>query len=207
MVVAVEDKKQLRALEGIAQKFPYALVEPITKDGKVIGFPPNGVNYTVTYVNTATQKPFEWQNIIVKQVAFADGKKYHIFISDKNAKEMNRRERYRLWLGCDGLMQIGIGKKAATVIIKDISATGIAFVIENKANVDASLIPRKSSIVSLSFSDAETNTKFRLSAIVVRIEEMEDGRTVYGCKLTQESGAIAKFVNDKQRERNRLDRQ
>lgn len=206
-VVAVEDKKQMKALEGIAQKFPYVLVEPITKNDKVIGFPPNGVNYVVSYVDKDTKKPYEWHNVLVKQVAFADGSKYHIFISDKNAKEVNRRERYRLWLGCDGILQMGLSQKSLRVIVKDISATGVSFIIENRENIDASLIPKRSSIVSLSFSDAETNTKFKINASVVRIEEMEDGRTLYGCRLMQESGAIAKFVNTKQRERNRLDRQ
>lgn len=205
-VVDVEDKKQAKALAGIAQKFPYALVEPIVRDNKVIGFPPNGVSYAVTYVDKDTQKPYEWQNVIVKQVAFADGSKYHIFISDKDAKEVNRRERYRLWLGCDGLLQIGIGQKATSVIIKDISATGISFIIENPAAVDAALVPKNSTLVSLSFSDVETNTKFRINAVVVRIEEMEDGRVLYGCRMTQESSSVAKFINTKQRERNRLNK-
>lgn len=206
-VVAVEDKKQVKALEGIAQKFPYVVVEAITKGGKVLGFPPRGASYKVTSVDKKTKKPFEWQNVLVKQVALANGNKYHMLISDQNVKEINRRERYRLWLGCDGLLQMGISKNAASVIIKDISATGIAFILENKSTLDEKMIPKKSSMVSLSFSDGETNTKFHVTAVVVRVEETENGRLLYGCKLTQESGAIAKFVNDKQRERNRLNRQ
>ena len=206
-VVTIGDKKKLKALEGIVKNFPYVLVEPITKEDKVIGFPSSGVEYTVSYVDKDSKKAYEWHGAIVKQVSFADGTKNHIFISEKNVKELNRRERYRLWLGCDGILQMGLSQKSLRVIIKDISATGVSFLIEDKQAVDGSMIPKMSTIISLSFSDAETNTKFKLNASVVRIEENEDGRMLFGCRLMQESAAIAKFINTKQRERNRLDRQ
>ena len=70
--------------------------------------------------------------------------------------------------------------------------------IENMQNNDARIYQH---------IDAETNTKFKLNASVVRIVEEEDGKMLFGCRLMQESAAIAKFVNTKQRERNRLDRQ
>lgn len=206
-VVAIDDKKKLKALESVVKNYPYALVEAITKEDKVIGFPSSGVEYTVAYVDKESKKAFEWHEVTVKQVSFADGTKNHIFISEKNVKELNRRERYRLWLGCDGILQIGLNSKSVRVIIKDISATGVSFIIEDKQAVDGNMIPKMSTIIALSFSDSETNTKFKLNASVVRIEEHEDGRMFFGCRLMQESAAIAKFVNTKQRERNRLDRQ
>ena len=206
-VVTIEDKKMLKALDGIVKNYPYVVVEAITKEDKVIGFPTSGVEYKVSYVDKETRKAYEWHGVTVKQVSFADGTKNHIFISEKNVKELNRRERYRLWLGCDGLLQMGLSTKSLRIIIKDISATGVSFLIENRQAVDETLIPKMSAIISLSFSDAETNTKFKLNASVVRIVEEEDGKMLFGCRLMQESAAIAKFVNTKQRERNRLDRQ
>ena len=53
----------------------------------------------------------------------------------------------------------------------------------------------------ITFNDVEARTKFSLSAIVVRSAEMEDGRVLYGCRLNQESPAIAKYIADKQREK------
>lgn len=55
--------------------------------------------------------------------------------------------------------------------------------------------------------DETTNTTFSLAAIIVRSMDMERSRIMYGCKLNQESNTIAKFVNDKQREKLKANRQ
>ena len=59
----------------------------------------------------------------------------------------------------------------------------------------------------IDFRDSVNNTRFSISAIVVRSEEIERARVVYGCKLNQESPAIAKYVNEKQREKLQAARQ
>ena len=55
-VVTIEDKKMLKALDGIVKNYPYVVVEAITKEDKVIGFPTSGVEYKVSYVDKETRK-------------------------------------------------------------------------------------------------------------------------------------------------------
>ncbi|MBR1693036.1 MAG: PilZ domain-containing protein [Lachnospiraceae bacterium] len=201
--VLVEDKRQARSLETISKKLPYVVVEAIKKNDKVIGFPEKGAVYRVSYMDRESNKPYEWQGVAVKQVAFPSGEKYHVFISEKNMKEINRRESYRLWLGCDGYAQIGLNSKFFPAIIRDISATGIAFILYNKHLQKATYPPKISTTVVLTFTDDTSETQFKLTATIVRIEEMDADRTLYGSKFPQENVRIAKFINDKQRERNK----
>ncbi|MBO6016031.1 MAG: PilZ domain-containing protein [Lachnospiraceae bacterium] len=201
--VAVDDKRQIRALESISKKLPYVLVEAIRQNDKVIGFPEKGAQYVVTYMDLKTKKPFQWQEVVVKQVAFSSGEKYHVFISAKNMKEINRRESFRLWMGCEGFLQDGLNNKFFPAIIKDLSANGIGFIVYDKHLEEASFPPKVSSTVLLVFNDESTGTQFKVAATVVRIEEMDGGRKLYGARFPQENARISKYVADKQRERNK----
>jgi len=201
--VAVDDKKQLRALEGISKKTPYILVEAVKKNDKVIGFPEKGASYLVTYTDQKNKKPYQWPGVAVKQVAFPTGEKFHVFISSKNMKELNRRDSFRLWLGCQGFIQDGLNNKYFPALIKDISATGIGFIVEDKHLENISYPPKMMGTVLLTFTDETTEAQFKVAATVVRIEEMSAGRKLYGAKFPQENARIAKYVNEKQRERNR----
>ena len=53
----------------------------------------------------------------------------------------------------------------------------------------------------VTFHDTEKKVKFSLSALIVRVAEMDDGKVLYGCRLNQESPAISRYVSEKQREK------
>lgn len=80
-------------------------------------------------------------------------------------------------------------------MVKDISVSGISFIFHKDLNVEPG------TIAHIVFNDSEARMKFNVSAIVVRTAQLDDGRVLYGCRLNQESPAIAKYVNDKQREK------
>lgn len=52
------------------------------------------------------------QKLHYKVTAFAEG------------FENNRREAFRLYVGCGGIAQLGLNKSAAKVLVKDVSETG-----------------------------------------------------------------------------------
>ena len=110
-------------------------------------------------------------------------------------KQINRRTAVRVWLGIDGVAQIGIHRVAYEVIVKDISVSGISFILHKDLKL------KQGTIVHITFNDTDARVKFSLGAIIVRQAPLEDGRMLYGCRLNQESPSISKYVNDKQREK------
>lgn len=89
---------------------------------------------------------------------------------------------------------MGDSKHEHRVTIKDISATGIAFVCDDKTEVTMGMP------LTLSFTDEDNRKSFRLMATVVRSEDSGYQRIIYGCKFKEESNIISKYVNEKQRQ-------
>jgi len=176
------------------------LAEPIMRDDKILGFGTKGLVIRLQIANAADQKVYEFNNVQVVNVKKEDGSIFHRIACKTPGRPVNRRGACRVWLGIDGLAQIGLSRVTQDVMIKDISISGISFVCSKSIEIDMG------SVVHLTFLDREAQAKFNLGAIVVRTEEVDDSSVMYGCRLNSESAAISKYVADKQREKLRASR-
>lgn len=171
------------------------LTEPIYRNDKLIGFKTKGLIITVQICNLSDEKVYEFNNVEILNVKTKDGVIHHKMSCRNPGKQINRRTAVRVWLGIDGVARVGVNRTAYNVIVKDISVSGISFILHKDMGIDPG------EMAHITFNDVDARTKFSLSAIIVRTAEMEDGRVLYGCRLNQESPAIAKYVTDKQREK------
>ena len=171
------------------------LTEPIYRNDKLIGFKTKGLIITVQICNLSDEKVYEFNNVEILNVRTKDGEIHHKMICKYPGKQINRRTAVRVWLGIEGVARGGVNRTAYNVIVKDISVSGISFILHKDMGIEPG------EMAHITFNDVDARTKFSLSAIIVRTAEMEDGRVLYGCRLNQESPAISKYVTDKQREK------
>ncbi len=171
------------------------LTEPVYRNDKLIGFKTKGLIITVQICNKSDEKVYEFNNVEILNVKTKDGEIHHKMICKTAGKQINRRTAVRVWLGIEGVARVGSNRTAYNVIVKDISVSGISFILHKDMGIEAG------EMAHITFNDVDARIKFSLSAIVVRTAEMEDGRVLYGCRLNQESPAISKYVTDKQREK------
>ena len=171
------------------------LTEPIYRNDKLIGFKTKGLIITVQICNLSDEKVYEFNNVEILNVKTKDGEIHHKMLCKYPGKLINRRTAVRVWLGIEGVARVGANRTAYNVIVKDISVSGISFILHKDMGIDPG------EMAHITFNDVDARTKFSLSAIIVRTAEMEDGRVLYGCRLNQESPAISKYVTDKQREK------
>lgn len=171
------------------------LTEPIYRNDKLVGFKTKGLIITLQICNASDQKVYEYTNAEILNVKTKDGKVHHKMECKNPGRQINRRTAVRVWLGMEGVAQLGINRTAYNVIVKDISVSGISFISHKNMNVGAG------TMAHITFHDKEAKVKFSLGSIIVRVADMEDGRVLYGCRLNQESPAISKYVADKQREK------
>jgi len=171
------------------------LTEPIYRNDKLIGFKTKGLIITVQICNLSDEKVYEFNNVEILNVKTKDGEIHHKMICKYPGKQINRRTAVRVWLGIEGVARVGVNRTAYNVIVKDISVSGISFILHKDMGIEPG------EMAHITFNDVDARTKFSLSAIIVRTAEMEDGRVLYGCRLNQESPAISKYVTDKQREK------
>lgn len=171
------------------------LTLPIYRNDKLVGFRTKGLIIVLQICNASDEKVYEFNEVEILNVKTKDGKIHHKIISKKPGKQINRRTAVRVWLGIDGVARVGSNRTAYNVVVKDISVSGISFILHKDMGIEAG------EMAHITFNDTDARVKFSLSAIVVRTADMEDGRVLYGCRLNQESPAISKYVADKQREK------
>lgn len=171
------------------------LTTPVYRNDKLVGFRTKGLVIRIQVTNASDQKVYEFANVEILNVKTQDEQIHHKMICKNPGKQINRRTAVRVWLGLDGIAQVGTHKVAYEVTVKDISVSGISFFFHKDLNVEPG------TIAHIVFNDSEARMKFNISAIIVRTAQLDDGKVLYGCRLNQESPAIAKYVNDKQREK------
>lgn len=171
-------------------------IEPILQDGKLVGFDNPGIILSMYVASKEDNRVYVFPGVKIHSYRVSDGTMFQeVVCRHEEGRVTNRRGAHRVWVGATGSVMLGEGKHEHTVTIKDISATGIAFVCD-----DATDVPMGTPI-TLSFTDSKQNRSFRLMASVVRTEpNSEYRRIIYGCKFKEESNAISKYVNDKQRQ-------
>lgn len=186
------------------------ICEAIRVNGKVVSLKGEGVTIELMYIRS-DNSPIVWKGVACDYVTM-DTKVYYKIMSDFEGAEKNRREAFRLYLGCKGVAQVGINKKALDVVVKDISDNGFAFIAGNinaesdeehdgqDATPDATSQEASSSVgkpVRLVFTDDEI--QFALMGIVVRVLKVDESNYLYGCRLSIMNNRLSKYITEKQR--------
>lgn len=171
------------------------LTEPVYRNEKLVGFSSNGLSVGLEYGSESEQRVYEFVNVEILNVKTQDEKIHHKIVCRTQGKPINRRSGVRVWVGIDGIAKIGLDKTLHEVFVKDISISGISFIYHKDLDVEPGMLAQ------VTFNDPRVRMKFSLSTIIVRKAVLEEGKILYGCKMNQENPAIAKYINDKQREK------
>ena len=171
-------------------------IEPILQDGKLVGFDNPGIIVSMYVASKEDNRVYVFPGVKIHSYKVSDGTMFQeVECRREEGRVTNRRGAHRVWVGATGSVLLGENNREHTVTIKDISATGIAFVCD-----DATDVPMGTPL-TISFTDSKQNRSFRLIASAIRTEtNSEYRRIIYGCKFKEESNAISRYVNDKQRQ-------
>ncbi len=169
----------------------YILVTILLIDDKIVKFPAD-LKVDMIYYGDDNSL-YIWENVVVSPVKFKNGQKYHkIDLPKSEGKRYNRRGNYRLYVGKDMSVEFreGTSRKRKKTLVKDISATGFAFL--NNEDYDVGLR------VSLIY-DIVSGKRMNLSGKIVRKQYMDNiNSTLYGCQFTTPSDEIRKIINREQ---------
>lgn len=168
-------------------------VEPFEHNGVILNFDSDGI--AISMIAYQEEKvPFLWQIVRVHR-EIVDGTQYHVITSDVPGVRINRRDNFRVFLGIDGKASIPGKTKPFDVVVKDISESGFAILLDITSEIK---IP-KNELVLLEFYDSIGGVPFVLNGRVVRINAM-DKYTLYGCRLIKDNPLVSRFIANKQLE-------
>ena len=167
-------------------------VEPFVYEGAMLNF--DSANVSISMIAYEEEKsPYLWQVVhITKEVR--DNTPYHVISSNLSGVKINRRENFRLFLGIEATATL-MGGKAFDVIVKDISSSGFAVLVDMNSPIKI----HKNDIMQLEFVDKAFEEDFVLNGRVVRMDKT-DKYLLYGCRLVAENPVIDKYIANKQLE-------
>jgi len=172
------------------------LITPIMVGNKAVGFPEElKTRFSVVVKGT----PFVWNDPKIRLVKYA-GKMYHMVSIPGEGNYVNRRQAYRQYVGEEmpiTLFRQDGARDVLTVLVKDLSETGVGIVSDVIMDVEDS--------IRLRISDE--GFLMSVNAVIVRIQEDKDKRDrIYGCQFTEKIPKLSQYIMQIQRDRLRASR-
>lgn len=183
-------------IQEVYPKKHLVLADSICHDGKIVSF--RGKNVIVNLlVTTQDEKPQLFKNITVTTMKKPDDSLCYNLSTVAESKPYNRRETYRCYVGIPSSMQLGPNRPAHDVIIRDVSISGFS------VTCDTNMKLRENQVVHVVLNDyieeLAENFSFHLYGIIVRIQEFDDGKVLYGCRFNKYISGIESYIMKKER--------
>lgn len=170
---------------------------PIMRGDKVVSFRGKGIltHLIVTFPDT---KPQIFYNVIIQTMKSEDGSFSYLISTLSPSMAYNRRNAFRCFLGISSSVQVGMNNTAVDAVIRDVSLTGFSFVIssDEKQYADGSAVHI---LLNDHIDEKQENFSFHLFGIIVRSLELENNKTMYGCKLTNKIHGLERYIMLKER--------
>jgi hypothetical protein len=133
-----------------------------------------------------------WEYVPMQSVLYKGNACYKCILQ-AHGVSANRRDAYRLFIGQDAVAQVGTNHKGINVLLNEISESGFSFLYTGEMKVEIG-VP-----VHVVF-DME-HMHFNLQGELVRMQEIDEEKIIYGCHLTIKNYNISKYIALKQREK------
>ena len=191
--------EQLQFESKILEVYPRRhtlLAEGVFTDDKIISFRGKGlvVDLIVTFPE---EKPQLFKNVTTNVVKRADGTLCYTVFSVAGSKTYNRRQSYRCYVGIETAVQCGLNRAAHDVIIKDISYNG--FSVVSKEDLKLEVNQTVHAVLNDHMDETAENFNFHLYGLVARIQELENGLFLYGCRLNNPVPGLEQYIIKKER--------
>lgn len=183
-------------IQEVYPKKHLVLAEPIYHEGKIVSF--HGKNVIVNLlVESADDKPQLFKNITVTTMKKPDGSLCYSLATVAESKPYNRRECYRCYVGVPSSIQGGSNRAAYDAIIRDVSVSGFSVTCDEYLGLE----PNQTVHVVLNdyIGELAENFSFHLYGLIVRIQEFEDGKVLYGCRFNNFVAGLENYIMKKER--------
>lgn len=166
------------------------MVDEIHDEGSPISFRSEKVKNDLYWIDEG-KPPIVWEDVSIFRVK-RKGESFHAIAQKRVGYKLNRRNSFRVPVGNRGVARLGVSRKTANVVVKDVSCSGFAIIVEPEHIIEMG------DSIRVVYDDIGLNVA--LNGFCVRKEKLRDGRNVYGCVLDAFYGEIREYVNRKQQE-------
>ena len=196
-IANVTAEKDLALIKQVRNNFRdsfFCIADPIRDSDKLLNFESEKVSCNMIVILEG-EKPYGWNHVKIMNLRLPVYGSIHVIASKNEAASYNRRQNFRIFLGIEGTVESADVPEPRSVLVKDASVSGIGLISktgDHYARGDA---------ITVIFNEPESGTEFHLKVVVVRCEEMEDGRFNIGGLVKSNSDAIARLVYSRQQKK------
>lgn len=193
---------QVLEFESIVQEtYPkkrYITLDPVMSGDKAISF--KGKNILVhLIVSIGEDKPHLFRNVTIILQKKSDGSLYYQVSSFAESVLFNRRENFRCYVGIQSSVQGGANRSAYSTVIRDVSYTGFSVICDAETQFDPRHVLH--TVLRDRIEETEENYVFHLYGTIARVQELDNGKVLYGCRLTDRVPGLDKYIMTKERYR------
>lgn len=201
ILVTIGDQKMEfpSAIESTNPRKKISYLAPIMREGKILNFNGKGI-LTSILVQLPESKPLVYHNVMLNTLKKDDGTFCYGIQSNEEGVEINRRGAFRCSIGIQTVLRIGLDRTTYDVTIRDVSLTGFSFVFANFEQT-TEVGKMVHAVLNDYLEDTCENFSFQLYARIVRMEELENGKTIYGCKMEEKVRGLDSYIAKKERAR------
>ncbi len=187
-------------IDEVYPKKRIVLAAPVYVNDKLLTF--RGAHLIIDIlVSNDDSAPLLFKNVEIKLIKKPDNTVAYSLNTITESKTYNRRDSFRCSIGLATTVQCGMHRTPYDAVIKDISATGFAFVLPNSAKVDPNCVVHM--LVNDYIEETAERYNFNLYGLIVRSYALDAHRTVYGCRLNKAVHGLDKYLMTKERIRMR----
>lgn len=193
-VTAEKDLNLIKQVRKAYQETFFCIADPIHEDNMLLNFESEKVSCNMIVILEG-DKPYGWNNVKILNLRLPVYGSIHVITTKADAASYNRRQNYRVFIGSEGTVTEDGSEETRSVLVKDVSASGIGLIAKSGETYE------RGDLITVSFKAPEAEEEFHLKAVVVRKEDMDDGRCNIGCILKSHSDVVARFVYSKQKKK------
>lgn len=176
----------------------HAILADVVKDNdKVVSFNSSNIFIDLN-VYPSDSAPIVFRKVRVILYKDKSGSIFYAITTNSQSVVVNRREAFRIFVGANVVAQKGMNKSANDVILKDLCSQGFSITVDNK-DIEYEINQTVHIVYNDRIEETCQNFSFHLYGIIIRKDEIENGKTVYGCKLNSRVPGLENYVMLKER--------
>lgn len=183
-------------IQEVLTKRRLVLADPVYQDEKIISFRGNNIHVNVLAV-FPDDKPQLFEDVVVTPMRKSDNSLCYNLSCANPSKGYNRRNSFRCFVGISTSLQYKPGEDPVDVIIRDVSTNGFAITCSNNIELVEGQIIHV--VLNDYIMQESENYSFHMYGIVVRIQDLGNGKVVYGCRLNNHVGGLENYIAKKER--------
>lgn len=176
----------------------YILLDPVMSGDKAISFKGKGIMVNLI-ITIGDDKPHLFRNVTILLQKKLDGSLCYQVSTLAESVLFNRRENFRCFIGIQSSVQGGANRSAHPTVIRDISYTGFSVICDAETQFDPRHVLH--TVLRDRIEETEENYAFHLYGTIARVQELDNGKVLYGCRLTDRVPGLDKYIMTKERYR------